>query len=189
MLRGLSGSGKTTLALLLIGIYKTCKGTIHYDDCLLEDKYYASLRKQASYLEQDPLILNSTIYENIAIGSAIACPEEVYEAAKLANADIFINSLPNGYDTSLGKEGINLSAGQKQRLALARALIKKPKLLIFDEPTSNIDAESENYIHDTIRKLSSSAFIIVISHKAETINIADEIIELQNNRLVHVNNS
>ena len=174
---------------MLIGIYKTCKGTIHYDDCLLEDKYYASLRKQASYLEQDPLILNSTIYENIAIGSAIACPEEVYEAAKLANADIFINSLPNGYDTSLGKEGINLSAGQKQRLALARALIKKPKLLIFDEPTSNIDAESENYIHDTIRKLSSSAFIIVISHKAETINIADEIIELQNNRLVHVNNS
>ena len=184
LLKGLSGSGKTTLAMLLLGIYKASKGTISYDDTILEDKYIASLRMQTSYLEQEPLMFNASIYENIRIGNLKAKPEEVYEAARLANADVFIDKTPEAYDTMLGKSGINLSAAQKQRLALARALLKKPKLIIFDEPTSNIDAESEYYIHKTIQELPSDTFKIVISHKQETLAIATRILELSEGRIV-----
>jgi subfamily B ATP-binding cassette protein MsbA len=184
VLKGLSGSGKTTLAMLLLGIYKASKGTISYDDTILEDKYIASLRMQTSYLEHEPLMFNASIFENIQIGNLKATPEDVYAAAKLANADVFIGKMPEAYNTMLGKSGINLSAGQKQRLAIARALLKKPRLIIFDEPTSNIDSESEYYIHRTIKDLPSDTFKIVISHKQETLGIATKIIELSEGRIV-----
>jgi len=184
LLKGLSGSGKTTLAMLLLGIYKASKGTITYDDTILEDKYIASLRLQTSYLEQEPLLFNASIFENIRIGNLKAKEEEVYEAARLANANVFIDKMPEAYNTLLGKSGINLSAGQKQRLAIARALLKKPRLIIFDEPTSNIDAESEYYIHKTIQDLPSDTFKIVISHRQETLAIATRIIELKDGRFV-----
>lgn len=184
VLKGFSGSGKTTLAMLLLGVYKPVNGTITYDDSALEDRFIASLRSQTSYLEQEPMIFNASIFTNIQIGDLKAKPEDVYQAAKYANADVFIEKLPDSYNTILGKSGINLSAGQKQRLALARALLKKPKLIIFDEPTSNIDAESEYFIHKTIQSLPSDTFRIVISHRQETLNIATVLLELKDGKLV-----
>lgn len=178
MLSGKSGTGKTTLAMLLMGIYFPDKGEILFDGTALNKESIQSVRRQASYVEQEPFVIDGTIYQNILLGNQKAGEDEVYRAAELANVSEFVARQPEKYDTLLGANGINLSTGQKQRIAIARGLLKNPRLLILDEPTSNIDSASEALIHETIRNLPKDMFIIIISHKAETRQIVDEVIEI-----------
>lgn len=178
MLSGNSGTGKTTLAMMLMGIYAPIKGEILVDGNILSKAYIHSMRQQSSYVEQEPFVIDDTIYQNILLGNPKASEDEVYRISALANVSEFVAKLPDKYNTLLGANGINLSTGQKQRIAIARGLLKYPRLLILDEPTSNIDSASEALIHETIRNLPKDMFIIIISHKAETRQIVDEVIEI-----------
>lgn len=178
MLSGNSGTGKTTLAMLLLGIYTPQKGKIIIDGVELTKEHILSMRKQSSYVEQEPFMIDDSIYENIMLGNPNATEADVYRVTKLANVDEFVNKLPDKYMTLLGAKGINLSTGQKQRIALARGLLKNPRVIILDEPTSNIDSTSESMIHRTIKSLPKDMFIIVISHKNETRQIADDVISI-----------
>ncbi|MDD4234292.1 MAG: ABC transporter ATP-binding protein [Candidatus Cloacimonetes bacterium] len=179
LVSGNSGTGKTTLAMLLMGIYLPQKGQIVIDGIELNKEHIYSMRKQSSYVEQEPLMIDDSIYENILLGNPSATEEDVCRVAELANVFEFVNKLPDKYRTLLGAKGINLSTGQKQRIAIARALLKNPRVMILDEPTSNIDSISEAMIHNTIRSLPKDMFIIMISHKNETRQIADEVISIQ----------
>lgn len=179
LVSGNSGTGKTTLAMLLMGIYLPQKGQIVIDGIELNKEHIYSMRKQSSYVEQEPLMIDDSIYENILLGNPSATEEDVCRVAELANVFEFVNKLPDKYRTLLGAKGINLSTGQKQRIAIARALLKNPRVMILDEPTSNIDSISEAMIHNTIRSLPKDMFIIIISHRNETRQIADEVISIQ----------
>jgi len=144
--------------------------------------------KYISIVEQEPYLFNDTIYKNINYGNPRAKREEIYKVAEQAYCNSFINKLTKGYETVVGFEGSNLSVGQKQRIAIARALIKKPKILILDEATSNIDSISEKYIHKTISFLTGDIIIFIIAHRLNTIKYCDKILVLENSQIVEQGN-
>ena len=142
-----------------------------------------SLRQQIAYVPQEPLLFHRTIYDNIAYGNQHASEKDVIWASKLAYADNFIKSLPNGYKTLVGERGIKLSGGQRQRIAIARAIIKNAPILIFDEATSALDSESEQYIQKALAHLIKGRTTIVVAHRLSTIKRLNRIIVIENGKI------
>ncbi len=181
---GSSGGGKTTLLRLLAGLYEVDEGRILLNGKRLTTAELIALRRQVAIVEQEPYLFNDTIYNNIRFGNGRASEEEIYSAARQAYADEFIRRLPDGYQTEVGEKGANLSVGQKQRIAIARALVKKPKILVLDEATSNIDSISEEFINRTIFSLPDDMIVFIIAHRLTTIWCCDKILVLEEGKIV-----
>ncbi|HEU4787014.1 MAG TPA: ABC transporter ATP-binding protein [Gemmatimonadaceae bacterium] len=170
---GPSGSGKSTLIGLLPRLYDVWDGRILIDGRDIREYTLASLRDQVSFVLQDPVLFRSSVWQNIAYGRPKATREEVVKAARAANAHGFISALPQGYDTVVGERGDTLSAGQRQRIAIARAIIRDAPILLLDEPTSALDAESEALVFDAIERLTRGKTSITIAHRLATARAAD----------------
>jgi ABC-type multidrug transport system fused ATPase/permease subunit len=181
---GGSGSGKTTLLRLLSGLYEPNTGNIIINDKILANSEIIALRKYIAIVEQEPFLFDDTIFNNIRFGNPQAGDEDVILAAQQAYAIEFIEELPEKYQTKVGNKGGNLSVGQKQRIAIARALIRKPKILILDEATSNVDAISESYINKTIFNLPKNMIVIIVAHKLQKIQKCDKIFVIENGRII-----
>ncbi|XP_033021667.1 mitochondrial potassium channel ATP-binding subunit isoform X2 [Lacerta agilis] len=176
---GPSGGGKSTVAALLERFYEPSEGAIFLDGrdiCTLDPTW---LRGDIiGYINQEPVLFSTSIMENIRFGKPCASDAEIYAAARLANADEFIRSFPDGYNTVVGERGVTLSGGQKQRVAIARALIKNPKVLILDEATSALDAESEHVVQEALDRAVAGRTVLVIAHRLSTVKDADLIVVL-----------
>ncbi len=181
---GSSGAGKSTLADLVPRFHDVSRGELLIDGVNIQKYSLASVREQMSIVTQEPILFNDTIAANIALGKPDATPEEIMEAARIANAHVFIMQKEEGYQTNIGDRGNKLSGGEKQRLTIARALLKNPPILILDEATSSLDTESERLVQDAINKMMQHRTSIVIAHRLSTIRHADEIIVLQHGRIV-----
>lgn len=175
---GPSGSGKTTFCSIIPRFYEVDEGAVKIDGVDIRDIKIKSLRNNIGIVQQDVYMFAGTIKENIAYGNPEATDEQIFEAAKMANAHEFIMGLEEGYDTYVGERGVKLSGGQKQRLSIARVFLKNPKILILDEATSALDNESERLIQRSLELLSKNRTTIVIAHRLSTIRNADEIIVL-----------
>ncbi|XP_012882703.1 PREDICTED: ATP-binding cassette sub-family B member 8, mitochondrial isoform X1 [Dipodomys ordii] len=174
---GQSGGGKTTVASLLERFYDPTAGVVTLDGYDLRTLDPSWLRGQVvGFISQEPVLFGTTIMENIRFGKVDASDEEVYAAAREANAHEFISSFPEGYNTIVGERGATLSGGQKQRLAIARALIKQPTVLILDEATSALDAESEQVVQEALDRASAGRTVLVIAHRLSTVRAAHHII-------------
>jgi ATP-binding cassette subfamily B (MDR/TAP) protein 8 len=142
------------------------------------------LRKQIGFVSQEPILFATSILENIKYGNPDATQKEIEEAAKLANADIFIKNFPDGYNTIVGERGIQLSGGEKQRIAIARAILKNAKILILDEATSALDSESEKLVQEALQRLMIGRTVIIIAHRLSTIRNVDEILVIKNGKII-----
>ena len=181
---GPSGGGKSTTCSLLPRFYDVAAGSISIDGQDVRDVTQQSLRRAIGLVQQDVYLFDGTIGENIAYGKPGATAEEVAEAARRANIDAFIESLPQGYDTVVGERGSRLSGGQKQRVAIARVFLKNPKILILDEATSALDNESEEAVQESLERLARGRTTIIIAHRLSTIKHADEIATVEHGRVV-----
>ena len=175
---GPSGSGKSTIASLVLRFYDPDSGTITIDGINTKEMGLEFLRNQMAIVPQDVILFGGTIRENIEYGKPGASLEEIEEAAKKANAHIFVDSFPEKYDTIVGERGIQLSGGQRQRIAIARAVLKDPRILILDEATSSLDSESERLVQEALDKLMVGRTSLVIAHRLSTIRKADRILVL-----------
>ena len=176
---GNSGGGKSTIVNLLPRFYDVSRGTIEIDGVDIKNYKLKSLRKKIGIVPQDTFLFSGTIEENIKYGNRTATTEEVMDAAKQANAHVFIEKLSNGYLTEIGERGVKLSGGQKQRIAIARAILENPEILILDEATSALDNESEKLVQDALEKLMKDKTSFVIAHRLSTVISCDKIIVLQ----------
>jgi len=181
---GPNGSGKTTLVNLIPRFYDPSSGGVLIDGVDIRDLRLRSLREQIAMVTQDVVTFNDTIAANIGFGRPGASREEIIEAAKRAFAHEFIEPLPNGYDTVLGEHGAGLSGGQLQRIVIARAILKDPAILIFDEATSQIDAESEAKIHQAIEEIMHDRTSFIIAHRLSTVVSADMIVVIDDGQIV-----
>jgi len=181
---GGSGEGKTTMVDLLSLYFIPTKGKILIDDIDIKDFKLEFLRKIIAYVPQEIILFNDTVKNNILYGKPKATGKEIIEAAKAANIHYFIKSLPKKYNTLVGERGIKLSAGQKQRLAIARALIRNPKILVLDEATSSLDAESEKLIQDAFERLMKNKTTFITAHRLSTARKADRILVLEKRKIV-----
>ena len=181
---GPSGGGKTTLVNLLPRFYDPSAGRVKLDGLDAKHVTLSSLRGQIGLVTQETFLFNDTVRANIALGRPTAEFNEIVEAAKQANAHEFITKLPKGYDTFIGERGDLLSGGERQRLAIARALLKHPPILIFDEATSQLDAQSEHLIAEAIERLRHGRTVILIAHRLSTVRLAHRIVLLQEGRIV-----
>ncbi|NXK13923.1 ABCB8 protein, partial [Herpetotheres cachinnans] len=181
---GPSGGGKSTVAALLERFYEPTQGTITLDGHDISSLDPSWLRGQViGFISQEPVLFGTTIMENIRFGKPGASDAEVYAAAQLANADSFIRSFPDGYNTVVGERGTALSGGQKQRIAIARALLKDPAILILDEATSALDAQSEKVVQEALDRAVSGRTVLLIAHRLSTIRGADLIVVLAQGRV------
>lgn len=185
---GPSGSGKSTLVDLLPRFHDASSGEILIDGHNLKNIRISSIRNLLGIVTQESILFNDTIFNNIAFGVDNPDPDAVIRAAKVANAHDFITKLENGYDSIIGDRGNKLSGGEKQRLTIARAIFKNPPILILDEATSSLDTESEKLVQDALFKLMRNRTSIVIAHRLSTIQYADDIIVLQDGRIVERGN-
>ncbi len=181
---GPSGSGKSTIARLLFRFYEVTGGAILIDGQDLRDVTQASLRGQIGMVPQDTVLFNDTIYYNIAYGRPEATREEVEAAARAAQIHDFIVRLPQGYATTVGERGLKLSGGEKQRVGIARTLLKDPPILILDEATSALDTETERGIQDSLRTMGLGRSVITIAHRLSTVVDADLIVVLDHGRVI-----
>ena len=181
---GPSGAGKTTVGNLVPRLYDVDSGAVLVDGYDVRDVTQASLRSFMGFVPQETLLFGDTVRENIAFSRPDASTEEIVAAAKAANAHDFIEALPEGYDTPVGERGVNLSGGQCQRIAIARALLRDPRILILDEATSSLDQESETAIHHALNTLLQGRTAIIIAHRLSTIRNADRIVVLDGGRIV-----
>ncbi|QWE14420.1 ABC transporter ATP-binding protein/permease [Polynucleobacter sp. AP-Sving-400A-A2] len=181
---GQSGAGKSTLARLLFRFYDVQSGKILIDDQNIVDVTQLSLRKAIGIVPQDTVLFNDTIGYNIAYGNPNASIEEVHEAARAAQIDRFIKHLPDGYDTQVGERGLKLSGGEKQRVAIARTLLKKPAMLIFDEATSALDSKTERAFQEELLGLAKNRTTLIIAHRLSTIIHADQILVMEHGQIV-----
>lgn len=181
---GMSGGGKTTIASLIPRFYDPTSGSILFDGEPITELKASWLREQIGIVSQEPVLISSTIEENIRYGNPQATDAEVLDAAKSANTLEFINKFPEGFKTRVGERGIQLSGGQKQRVAIARALLKNPKLLILDEATSNLDTASEHLVQDALKILMKGRTTIIIAHRLATVKDADSIFVISNGRIL-----
>lgn len=181
---GVSGSGKSTLAKLLLRFYDVQAGEITIDGQDIARVTQDSLHENIAYVPQEPLLFHRSIRENIAYARPDATEEEIFSAAKKANAFEFIEGLNDGFDTLVGERGVKLSGGQRQRIAIARAILKDAPILILDEATSALDSESEKLIQDALAKLMKGRTSIVIAHRLSTIATLDRIIVLENGTII-----
>lgn len=180
---GPSGGGKSTLSELIPRFYDVTAGDILIDGVSVRDYTQDSLRAHMSVVAQDTVLFNDTIEGNIAMGKAGATHDEIVDAARIANADCFIQEAPEGYQTNIGDRGVKLSGGQRQRLSIARAVLKNPEILILDEATSALDTESEKLVQDALNKLLVGRTSVVIAHRLSTIHNADKIIVVDHGRV------
>jgi ATP-binding cassette subfamily B protein/subfamily B ATP-binding cassette protein MsbA len=181
---GPSGAGKTTLCNLVARFYDPDTGTVSVDGHDLRQVRVDSYRAMLAIVEQDIFLFDGTVADNIAYGHRGATPEQIADAARLANAHGFIESLPRGYETWIGERGVKLSGGQRQRLAIARALLARPRFLILDEATSNLDTESERLIQSSLRNLMADRTSFVIAHRLSTITHADQILVMDRGKII-----
>jgi len=181
---GPSGSGKSTLVRLLFRFYDLQAGTISIDDVSIHDVQQHSLRQEIGVVPQDTVLFHNSIYHNILYGNPHADKAAVIEAAKQAHLHEFIQKLPDGYDTLVGERGLKLSGGEKQRVAIARTLLKNPNILIFDEATSALDSHSEKAINKELQTISKNKTTLVIAHRLSTIVDADTILVLDQGRII-----
>jgi ABC-type multidrug transport system fused ATPase/permease subunit len=181
---GPNGSGKTTLASLILRFFDPQSGTITWDGIDATQFKLRSLRKSISYVSQDAVIFADTVYNNIAYGNYHATMDEIVAAAQQAHAHEFIERLPQKYNTILGEHGTSLSGGERQRLAIARAILRNASVLIFDEATSQIDADSEFQIQQAIDKFLPGRTAIIIAHRFSTIKKADKIVVMDRGKIV-----
>jgi ABC-type multidrug transport system fused ATPase/permease subunit len=183
---GPSGVGKTTLLSLILRFYKPNAGEIYFDGKPAMGYELGSLRQRIGYVSQSTLLLSGSIMENLRYGNPEAREEEVSRAAKVAGIHDFIMSLPKGYESEIGEKGVNLSEGQKQRLALARAMVKDPDILVLDEPTSALDSQTEKTIFQSLPSYTEGKTLFVVAHRLSTIMNADRIFLLDQNRLIAI---
>ncbi|MGK7897250.1 MAG: peptidase domain-containing ABC transporter [Xenococcus sp. (in: cyanobacteria)] len=181
---GRSGSGKTTIAKLILGLYSPTQGKIMIDGYDLNNIHLRSLRQQTGVVDQDTFLFGGTILENLTIAHPKANKSQIQQAVKLAGAQEFIEQFPLKYQTQIGEGGGLLSGGQRQRLAIARALLGKPRLLIFDEATSNLDAESERIIQNNLNTILNNQTTLIIAHRLSTVRNADLILVMDQGLLV-----
>jgi subfamily B ATP-binding cassette protein MsbA len=181
---GQSGSGKSTLANLITRFYDVNKGDILIDNQNIKDVTKKSLRGLMGIVSQDSILFNDTIANNIKLGNQNATDTAILEAAKIANADEFIQNLPEKYNTNIGDSGNTLSGGQKQRLSIARAVLKNPPIMILDEATSALDTESEQLVQIALEKMMQNRTSLVIAHRLSTIQKADSIVVLKKGKIV-----
>ncbi|HEY4136148.1 MAG TPA: ABC transporter ATP-binding protein/permease [Alphaproteobacteria bacterium] len=181
---GPSGAGKSTISRLLFRFYDVGGGSIAIDGQDIREVTQESLRQSIGIVPQDTVLFNDTIYYNIAYGRPGATAQEVEEAAKLAAIHDFIVSTPQGYDTRVGERGLKLSGGEKQRVAIARTILKRPAILLFDEATSALDSHTEKEIQAALHQVSANRTTLVIAHRLSTVTHADEILVLEAGRIV-----
>ncbi|MEO5783760.1 MAG: ABC transporter ATP-binding protein, partial [Ginsengibacter sp.] len=181
---GSSGAGKSTLVDLVPRFHDVGVGELLIDDINIKEYSLASIRHQMGIVTQEPILFNDTIANNIALGMDNPTEEQIINAAKIANAHNFILQKEEGYQTNIGDRGNKLSGGEKQRITIARAVLKNPPILILDEATSSLDTESERLVQDAINNLMKNRTSIVIAHRLSTIRHADEIIVLQKGKIV-----
>lgn len=181
---GPSGSGKSTLGRLLLRFYDVTGGAIRIGGVDLRDATQHSVRAAIGVVPQDTVLFNDTIFANIAYGRTDATREEIESVARLAQLETFISQLPKGFDTKVGERGLKVSGGEKQRIAIARTLLKKPRILLFDEATSSLDTVAERAISQSIAKVAAQRTSIIIAHRLSTVIDADEIIVLEQGKVV-----
>lgn len=180
---GSSGCGKTTLSKLLLGLYPVWAGDITVGSVNCRQAVNSELRRQIAYVPQEPYLFNISIRENIRVGNPQATDEEVFHAARMANAHEFIMKLDNGYDTVAGERGNHLSGGQRQRIAIARAILRDAPVLLLDEATSALDNESEQLVNEAMRAQKNQRTILMIAHRPSTIALADRVIRMETSRI------
>ena len=181
---GPSGAGKTSLVNLIPRFYDPIAGSIYIDGHDIREIRLSSLREQIGLVPQDPILFGVSIKENISYGRVDATEEEVIAAAKAANAHDFIMKFPNGYETVLGERGLTVSGGERQRIAVARALLRNPAILILDEATSALDVKSEQLVQEALERLMKGRTAFIIAHRLSTIQFADRIVVLDQGRIV-----
>jgi len=182
---GKSGAGKTTLINLLLRFYELTKGEIFIDGYPLKDLELKSYRSKIAIVLQDDYLFSTSIRENILYSKPEACEDDIIEASQLANAHNFIVELPGGYDTKIGERGIKLSYGQRQRVSIARAILRNPAILILDEATSNVDSETERLIIEgAYKNLMRNRTTFIIAHRLSTITYADRIVFIEDGRIM-----
>ncbi len=180
---GATGAGKSTISRLLFRFYDVDEGRVSIDGQDVRDVTQTSLRAAIGVVPQDTVLFNDSIFYNINFGRPDASREEVDEAARLAQISDFVRTLPDGYDTVVGERGLKLSGGEKQRVAIARTILKQPKVLLFDEATSSLDTRTEKGIQRSLKQVSANRTTLVIAHRLSTVVDADEIIVLDDGRI------
>jgi ATP-binding cassette subfamily B protein len=181
---GPSGAGKSTISRILLRFYDVAGGRVTIDGQDISEVTQASLRAKIGVVPQDTVLFNDTILYNLKYGRPAASQAEIEAAAGLARIDAFIKTLPEGYDTMVGERGLKLSGGEKQRVAIARTILKAPPILMLDEATSALDSHTEKEIQDALDKVAKDRTTLVIAHRLSTIVHADNIIVLDKGRLV-----
>jgi len=181
---GESGSGKSTIARLIPRFYDVSSGHLTVDGIDIRDVTIASLRKNVVAVQQDVFLFSATIRDNVAFGAINASMEQIVTVAKIAYLHDFVHSLPDGYDTWVGERGVTLSGGEKQRLAIARTLLTNPRILILDDSTSSVDAETEHLIRQALDKLIKGRTTFIITHRLPIIKNADLILVLKEGQIV-----
>jgi ATP-binding cassette subfamily B protein len=180
---GPSGAGKSTISRLLYRFYDVTQGRITIDGQDIRDVTQDSLRAAIGIVPQDTVLFNDTIYYNIAYGRPGASPSEIEDAARMASVHSFITEMPEGYNTRVGERGLKLSGGEKQRVAIARTILKGPQILLFDEATSALDTHTEREIQEAMFQVAAGRTTLVIAHRLSTIIGADEILVLDHGRI------
>ena len=181
---GGSGSGKSSLLRLIVRLYDPSRGSVLIDDQAIDEVTLKSLRSQMSVVPQNPMLFSGTVYENICLARPHASRQEVESACRFSSAQEFIERLEDGFDTYLGPGGTSLSGGEAQRITIARALLNRPKILLMDEPTSSLDADSEAILLQSLLELKKKMTIVVASHRLETIRHADKIVVMEHGRVI-----
>jgi ATP-binding cassette subfamily B protein len=181
---GASGAGKSTLVKLLFRFYDPTQGNISIDGQDIRRVSQQSLRGAIGIVPQDTVLFNSSIFDNIRYGKPEASDEEVHNAIRMAHLEAFIKQLPDGVDTMVGERGLKLSGGEKQRVAIARTILKRPPILLFDEATSSLDSKSERSILAALREIAEGHTSLVIAHRLSTIVDADRIVVLDQGSIV-----
>jgi len=183
---GRSGAGKSTLVNLIMRFYKPTRGTVRIDGVDISKVRASDVRKHIGIVLQDPFIFAGTVRENIAFGKQDATDDEIVAAARAAYADGFIDQLPNKYETEVGERGVRLSGGERKRIAIARAMLKDPRILILDEATSEVDSESERYIQSALDRLLKGRTTLIIAHRLSTIRNVDKILLIDKGRIAAI---
>jgi ATP-binding cassette subfamily B protein len=185
---GPSGAGKSTISRLLFRFYDISAGSIEIDGQDIRTISQESLRQAIGIVPQDTVLFNDTILYNIAYGQPAATPSEIEDAARLASIHDFIMAQPDGYQTMVGERGLKLSGGEKQRVSIARTLLKKPLIFLFDEATSALDSQTEKAIQESLREVSAERTTLTIAHRLSTVVDADEILVLEAGKIVEQGN-
>ena len=185
---GSSGSGKSTLAYLLLGLLEPNRGGIFIDGADLREIEKKSWRSRIGFVPQEMFVAHASVRENITFGRNGFSPADVLKAAETANAAPFVEALPQGFETIVGEKGMKLSGGQQQRIAIARAVLHEPEILIFDEATSFLDAESEKLVQEALERISRDRTVILIAHRLSTVKRADRIVVLEYGKVIEEGN-